>query len=93
MRLSEAADLVDREMVFPVSHDALVRAVGDNAIEAPTGESALLVDVLDRSERKWYHSVEDVHDTISGNLDEAHVGRKHYDDRGVNHHAFDPVSL
>lgn len=93
MRPSETRELLDRAVSFPVDHDTLVQRIGYRTIEAPNGDGESLSDILERTGSESYQSPDDVYNAIMGNLGDAYIGRKYYDDRGPNHHEFDNISL
>lgn len=79
--LNEVREQFARECSFPMDRDAVMETVGDVAIESPNGEDSELEAVLTRSGETTYASVDDLHNTVLGNLGDDHVGRKYYDDR------------
>lgn len=81
MQLSELCEHLDRACDFPIDHETLVTRMNDVEMAAQNGEATKLASVLDRADATDYRSVAEAHHTILANLDEAHIGRKHYDDR------------
>lgn len=81
LKLSETRERLDRECSFPIERDAVIDAVGDVAIQSPNGDESDLETVLTRSGETTYASVDDLHNSLLGNLGDDHVGRKYYDDR------------
>lgn len=77
--------LIDQSVEFPVSHDALVGQLGDVELTAPTGASVTVAEILEVSGEPTYDSTDMLYATIVGNLDDAFIGRKYYDDRGGDH--------
>lgn len=67
---------------YPIDHDALIARLGDHEIRAPTGRTTTVGEALGIAEDRRYGSATEAHETIVGNLGEAHIGRKYYDDRG-----------
>lgn len=92
MRLVESYDLL-AECEFPVARERLIEVVGDRQLEAPTGETESIGDVLARGDVATVGSHDEAYAHLVGNVSEAHVGRKYYDDRSVNVHRFDAVSF
>ncbi|MDY7081356.1 MAG: hypothetical protein SXQ77_02860 [Halobacteria archaeon] len=85
MRISETRDLFATKVDFPVTNDEVVDAVGDVVLETPYGEETESIkEVLERDATVEYGSVDELYDTLIGNVGEGHVGRKNYDDRGAN---------
>ncbi|MFC6766212.1 MULTISPECIES: hypothetical protein [Halobacteriales] len=78
----EIQRLCEREVDFPITHDALIDELGEAELRPPTGEPTTVGTVLKTTNERSYESVDDVYQTILGNLDESFVGRKFYDDRG-----------
>lgn len=93
MRLTECRAFIEREVSFPVDHESLIDRIGDRSIEAPSGEPESIAEVLERAGEPSYRSPGEVHATLLGNLGDAYVGRKYYDDRGANHHAYETLSF
>lgn len=88
MHYSDIRHRIDQSVEFPVGHDALIDQLGDVELTAPTGSSTTVTEVLERSGEPAYDSTAMLYTTIVGNLDDAFIGRKQYDDRGGDH----PVS-
>lgn len=82
MHVSDAEQLAEQACEFPVDRDDVVSDLGEVKLTAPSGESLTLGEVLERSEKATYHSSVDLYTSIQGNLTDAFVGRKRYDDRG-----------
>lgn len=64
-----------------MDREAITETVGNVAIESPNGDATDLETVLTRSDETAYASVTELHHTVMANLEDDHVGRKHYDDR------------
>lgn len=84
MRLPETRDLIVGEVEFPATCEEVEEALGDVYIESPLGSEEKLKDVLGRCGEQEFESADELYDTVVGNVSEAHVGRKKYDDRGPN---------
>jgi hypothetical protein len=82
MRLPETRDLFARELTFPTSHGSVVESIGDEEIEAPTGHSETIAEVLERTSRDEYDSADELYDALMTFVSDAFIGRKFYDDRG-----------
>ncbi|MFB6089665.1 MAG: hypothetical protein ABEJ97_01285 [Halobellus sp.] len=50
-------------------------------ITSQNGDGTDIETVLNRGDETTYASVEELHNTVMANLDDDHIGRKHYDDR------------
>lgn len=85
MYYSELRQLVDQSVEFPVSHEDVVEQLGGVELTAPTGDSVTVTEVLQRTDESVYDSTDMLYTTIVGNLGDAFIGRKHYDDRGGDH--------
>ena len=84
MRLNELPAVLERELTYPIERSDVIDRIGDVELESPSDErepetvgSALAG--LETNEP--YESVEDLYQTIVGNVDDAYIGRKFYDDR------------
>jgi hypothetical protein len=85
MRISETRDFFARTVEFPCDADEVAEAVGDAAIETPYGEhEERIAEVLERCGVEEFRSLDEICDTIIGNVGQSHVGRTGYDDRGAN---------
>lgn len=90
MEYSELRELIDRSVEFPITHERLVDQLGTVELTPPAGEPVPLSEILTRVDEQTYPSPEMLYTTVVGNLDEAFVGRKHYDDRGGTGAGGDP---
>lgn len=84
MRITETQQLFNRSYDYPMDAAAVADEFGDVEIEAPTGDTTTVEAVLARSNVTTYQSPDDVYVAMLGNLDDAFIGRKYYDDRGDN---------
>jgi hypothetical protein len=79
---------VERTHDYPVAHDRLRTDLGSLRIEAPDGGSQPLATLLDACDEcgfeATYESPDALRTTLLCCVDEAHVGRSGYDDRGAN---------
>ncbi|WP_435064808.1 DUF5789 family protein [Halobaculum sp. EA56] len=82
MQLSEAREAFEDRLSFPVDREPVRGRVGDVRLEAPNGEDTSVGAVLERAETPEFASAGELHDTVTSFVDDAFVGRKHYDDRG-----------
>lgn len=81
MDLADVRDHVDEQCEFPISHEDLMAEVGELTIEAPTTATESLGAVLERTSDHRYRSLDALYRTVKGNVGEAFVGPKNYDDR------------
>lgn len=82
MRLPETRDLFAREIDFPATKESVVNAVGDTDLDAPSGQTEAIADVLKRTETEDFRSSDELYDTLVTFVSDAFIGRKFYDDRG-----------
>jgi hypothetical protein len=76
--------LVD-DFEYPISTANVLQQAGQERIEAPDkSDSETLIDILEPIGEETFGSPEELFEEILGNLDEAYIGRKFYDDRGTN---------
>lgn len=86
MRIQDLQHQFEREFTYPLTSETLFEQAGDALIEAPNqSDSVTLESVIERSNVSQFSSPFDLYYTVMGNLDEAFIGRKFYDDRGTNH--------
>ena len=83
MRLPETRDLFARELTFPTSSQTVIEAIGDEELQAPTGQSETIEEVLDRTSNEQYRSADELYDALMTFVSDEFIGRKFYDDRGT----------
>jgi hypothetical protein len=93
MRLSEARDRFAAELDFPVDRDSVIDELGDVPLTAPGGDAESVGVVVERSNVSTFGSADELFDALVGNVGEAFVGRKFYDDRGTNPQLDEEVSF
>ncbi|MCX2818850.1 hypothetical protein EGH25_05750 [Haladaptatus sp. F3-133] len=84
MRLREMRNEIEDSVDPPVEESMVLDSMGDTELEAPGGESETVAQVLERGGTETYGTTVELYESILGNLSEAYVGRKGYDDRGPN---------
>ena len=84
MRIAETRDLFASEFAFPVDRETVLDRVGDHEIDAPSGESETIGDILTLIEQDTYESVDELFDVLVTFVGDEYIGRKFYDDRGAN---------
>ena len=85
MELHDLEDYLADEFEFPVDAAHVIERVGDVELEAPDSEDSVTIDsLLDPLGEDHYESPTMLKQTLSGQLPDEFVGRKHYDDRGPN---------
>jgi hypothetical protein len=92
MRLNEAHPQFVHEFEFPVNHEQVIDRIGDWPIEAPDGTTESIANILERGSTTVYPTANALFATLIGNVDDAYIGRKFYDDRAPNHD-YDQVSF
>lgn len=80
MHFSEIQQLIDQACDFPAEATTVDEVLGSVELTAPTGDSVTVREILPR-EGTTYHSAAELNTTIVGNLTDAFIGRKYYDDR------------
>ncbi|MFB6219152.1 MAG: hypothetical protein ABEH77_08280 [Halobacteriaceae archaeon] len=84
MRLAEARDRFVSEFSFPVEREVVLDRLGEVDIDAPAGEPDSVADVLGRTDQETFRSADELYDTILTYVGDQYIGRKYYDDRGMN---------
>jgi hypothetical protein len=88
MNVRDVPARVERTHGYPVAHDRLRADLGEVGIEVPDGDARPLADLLDACDACGFETTYDGPDALRTALlcclDEAHVGRSEYDDRGAN---------
>lgn len=88
MDFSQVREFLDQECNFPIEQETLVQRMGDaelDALEAEATEAETIATVLGRTGESTYRTADDAYHAIIGTVDDAYIGRKHYDDRGGVH--------
>lgn len=83
MRLAETRDLFASEFTFPVERSTVIERVGETPLEAPTGESESIADILEIADQAEYDSPDELFDALVTYVGDEYIGRKFYDDRGA----------
>jgi hypothetical protein len=79
------SDHLERELTYPISHEAVLEQIGSMEIEAPDADRAETVEaIVGTVGQERYESAEALFNTILGNVGDDYIGRKFYDDRGGN---------
>ncbi|MFB6299100.1 MAG: hypothetical protein ABEH65_02450 [Halobacteriales archaeon] len=84
MRPNDAYEHFETEFSYPITRTDVIAATDDTVIQAPTGTSDSLGDVIARTETTTFHSPQELYETFLAHLGEQYIGRKHYDDRSCN---------
>lgn len=84
LRPAETRERLRRACEYPADVATLVERVGETELRTPTGSTVRLERVLERCDASRFRSADSAHQTLMATLDDRHVGRKYYDDRGPN---------
>lgn len=84
MRASQLYQHLNERIEPPVGRNRVVEQIGDDRIDAPTGRTEKISELLPDNYGEKYSSVNDLFMSIFPNLSDSHIGRKYYDDRGPN---------
>lgn len=85
IRIPRLLDWLSAEIEFPITREEFDDEFGEVYIEAPDlGDSERLESIMERSGAATYRSAADLYESILCGLDEEYIGRKYYDDRGLN---------
>lgn len=83
MRIGNVSSYVDEELTYPIDHNTVIEQIGEIEVEAPDQEdSETIATIIGSLGPETYDSADELYRTIVGNVDEEHIGRKYYDDRG-----------
>lgn len=83
MRIGNVSSYVEEELTYPIDHNAVIEQIGEIEVEAPDQEdSETIATIIGSLGPETYDSADELYRTIVGNVDEEHIGRKYYDDRG-----------
>lgn len=85
MEIAQLRDWTEAEFTYPLTADEVVSQAGDQEIAAPEPEESETIEsVINRCGETTFEEPVSLFEAIIGNLGEAYVGRKFYDDRGCN---------
>lgn len=85
MNVNALPNWIESEFEFPLTKKTLLARAGDIEIDAPDhANSETIATILEVDGSDTYQSREDLVTAIRGNLGDAYIGRKYYDDRGSN---------
>ena len=74
---------LDEELSYPIDQESVIERIGTVEIEAPDrDDSETIATIVDSLGRETYGSADELYKTIIGNVNDQHIGRKFYDDRG-----------
>lgn len=93
MRLSQTRDLFVREFDFPARREVVLEGVGDVELDAMFGEPETVAEVLSRTDQAEFDSVDELYDALITFVGDQYIGRKFYDDRGMNPETDEEVSF
>ncbi|AUX08055.1 hypothetical protein AArcSl_0402 [Halalkaliarchaeum desulfuricum] len=93
MRLPQTRDLFIREFDFPAHRDTVIEGVGDVELDAMYGDPETIAEVLSRTDQAEFDSVDELYDALITFVGEQYIGRKFYDDRGMNPETDEEVSF
>ena len=82
MRLPETRDLFAQKLEFPTTRQTVLDTVGETELEAPTGQSETIAEVIGRCDTNEFDSADGLYGTLMTYVSDAFIGRKYYDDRG-----------
>jgi len=80
---SEARELFEQELNYPVERDTVVETVGEREIEAQGGDDDTIEEIIESGDTAEFESAEALHTTMMNYLDTDHVGREGYSDRST----------
>lgn len=93
MRLPQTRDLFTREFRFPTTRETVIDRVGDVELDAMYGDPETIADVLSRTDQGEFDSVDELYDSLITFVGDQYIGRKFYDDRGMNPDSDEEVSF
>ncbi|MEF8780134.1 MAG: hypothetical protein V5A46_05615 [Haloferacaceae archaeon] len=93
MRLPQTRDLFIREFEFPADRDTVIADVGDVELDAMYGDPETIAEVLSRTDQSEFDSVDELYDALITFVGDQYIGRKFYDDRGMNPEGDEEVSF
>lgn len=86
MLLNELTAYFEEEFSYPVECETVLEQAGDVQIEAPDdSDTQTVASILEPLGYEEFDSAEALYEAVYGNVDDAYIGRKYYDDRGGEH--------
>jgi len=86
MLLSELTAYFEEEFSYPVEFETVIERTGDVQIEAPNAsDTQTVASILEPVGYEEFESADSLFEAVYGNVDDAYIGRKYYDDRGGEH--------
>lgn len=83
VKIENLRSYLDEELSYPIDRETVIERIGGVEIEAPDrNDSETVAAIVDPLGEETYDSAGELYNTIIGNVDEEHIGRKFYDDRG-----------
>jgi hypothetical protein len=90
MLLEDLLSHFERELTFPIELAAVLEQIGDLQVEGPVPEAEeTIAGILEPLGPETFESPMVLYEAIYGNVNDAHIGRKYYDDRGGNPMGYD----
>lgn len=93
MRLPQTRDLFIRKFEFPAQRETVMESVGDVELDAMFGDPETISEVLSRTDQAEFHNVDELYDALITFVGDQYIGRKFYDDRGMNPETDEEVSF
>lgn len=83
VKIEQLRTFLGEELSYPIDQESVIEQIGTVEIEAPDqDDSETIATIVDSLGRETYGSADELYNTIIGNVNEEHIGRKFYDDRG-----------
>ena len=85
MHLNDLGDYLESQFEYPVLAASVRDQIGDETIDSEEQSGGrTFASILDSHADEEFASVNELHQTILGELPDEYIGRKFYDDRGSN---------
>lgn len=85
MQLNELGNLLEERFDYPVDTATVRDRIGDETIDSEERDGGRTIgSILDAHDDEEFASINELHQTMLGELPDEYIGRKYYDDRGSN---------
>mgnify|MGYP000168040443 CR=1 FL=1 len=85
MQLNELGDFLQNQFDYPVESTTVRDRIGQETIDSEEETDGRTINsILDNHADEEFASVNELHQTLIGELPDEYIGRKFYDDRGSN---------
>lgn len=83
VKIENLRSYLNEDLSYPIERETVIEQIGAVEMEAPDqNDSETIAAIVDPLGEETYDSADELYNTIIGTVDDEHIGRKFYDDRG-----------